>query len=228
MDLDDRALYLFLGMVLGAVLGYVSRMLQEIHKDVSVLNIDVHDIKEEVDEIDSIVKTRRDRDDGGFMRFPLVADIVLIAVIAMTAWAAVSTGITNNRLGSAIEDIQAVQRADEKQDTRIQKITTCTLEFTSKTIAALNERTTYTGQTTASNVRVLQAQQEFLEIILQVPPPSDEDALVALRTYTDAVAEFNVIAEKQKDKLNRYSYPTNQELATCLGVELAEVEEGDQ
>lgn len=226
MDLNDRALYLILGMVLGAVLGYVARMLQEIQKDVVGVSNEVHDIKEEVDEIDSIVKTRRVRDEGGFMRIPVVADILLISVLAMTVWAAWSTGSTNNKLEAAISDISANQKKDDAQELRIQKVTSCTLEFTSRTIEALNERTTFTGSVASANSEVLQAQQDFLEIILQIPPPSDKDALAALRTYTNAVAQYNVLADKSEGKRNEFAYPTNKELATCLGVKLPEVQEG--
>lgn len=223
MDLDDRALYLILGMVLGSALGYVVRMLQEIQKDIVVVNGEVHDIKEEVDEIDSIVKTKR-RDEAGFMRVPVVADILVISVLALTVWAAWSTGETNNKLEAAITDISANQKADDLQEVRIQKITSCTLEFTSKTIEALNERTTYTGRSSEANAQVLQAQQDFLEIILRIPPPSDADALAALRTYTDAVAKYNILEDKAKDKRNEFAYPTNEELAACLGVEFPEVQ----
>lgn len=226
MDLSDRALYILVGMVIGAVLGYFSRVLQEIRKDVADNASVVHDIKEEVDEIDSIVKSNRVRDESGFMRIPVVADIILISVLAMTVWAAISTGVTNNKLENALDDIRQNQSADDRQEVRIQKVTSCTLEFTSRTIQALNERTTYTGQAANANAEVLQAQQDFLEIILKIPPPSDEEALEALRTYTLAVGEYNVLADKSDDKRNEFAYPTNKELAACLGVKLPEVQEG--
>jgi hypothetical protein len=227
MDLDDRAFYILSGMAIGAVLGYLTRMLQEIRKDVVHINNDVHDIKEEVDEIDAIVKNRRERDEGGFVRFPIVADVILLSVIAMTVWAAWTTGETNSKLEDAISDIQVTQKSDEAQEVRIRKVTSCTLEFTSKTIQALNERTTYTGRASEANAKVLQAQQDFLEVILQIPPPSDADAVAALRTYTSAVAEYNVLIKKDKTKRNRFAYPTNEELASCLGVKLPEVQGDD-
>ena len=228
MDLNDRATAILVGMAIGAVLGYLTRMLQELNNKVDATVINLHDIKEEVDEIDTIVKTRRERDERGFMRIPVVADIILISVLAMTVWAAWSTGETNNKLEVALSEIQENQAADDKQEVRIQSVTSCTLEFTSKTIKALNERTTYTGRASEANAEVLQAQQDFLEIILRIPPPSDADALAALRTYTDAVSQYNVLIGKDKDKRNRFAYPTNEELAACLDVKLKDVETGEQ
>ena len=225
MDLNDRAVHILMGMVIGAVLGYLTRVLQEIYKKVEASAVDIHDIKEEVDEIDSIVKNRRDRNEGGFSRVPWVANLIMLSVIAMTVWATFSTGATNNKLEKALIDIQENQAADDKQEIRIQRVTSCTLEFTSRTIQALNERTTYTGKASDANAEVLQAQQDFLETILRTPPPSDEDALAALRTYTNAVATYNILADKSRDKRNQFAYPTNKELAICLGLTLPEVQE---
>lgn len=224
MDLDDRAFYIIVGMAIGAVLGYFTRILQEIRQDVVVLNNDVHEIKEEVDEIDTIVKLGHERDERGEAQPSLIYRLVLVSVIAMAVWASFTTNATNNKLENALTEIQNNQAADDQQEIRIQKVTSCTLEFTSKTIQALNERTKYAGKATDANARVLQAQQDFLEIILKIPPPSDQEALAALRTYTNAVGNYNVIADKNKKKRLRYAYPTNEELEACLGIKLPEVQ----
>lgn len=228
MDLNDRLLHLLIGMVIGAVVGYLTRVLQEIQKDVKNTQFDVHDIKEEVDEIDSIVKSRRGRDERGFMRIPIVADLILIAVISMTAWAAISTGSTNNKLEKAIDDIRAVQKAENLQDKRLETISQCTLEFTSKTILALNERTRYSPALSTANAEVLRAQADFLRIVLIIPPVTDAEARDALEMYTAELNKFNEIARKNSDTQDTFAYPTNKELATCLGVDLPDVETGEK
>ncbi len=232
MDFDERALYLLLGMILGTIIGtavgYAARMMQDIQQKVVVLYLDIQDIKEEVDEIDTIVKTRRVRDENGFMRIPLVADVVLIVVIALTFWAAWATGETNNKLEKAVSDIQAVQAADAKQDARIETISQCTLEFTSKTILALNERTRYSPGASEANADVLQAQAEFLEVVLKIPPPGDAESRAALQVYTVELDKFNKIARKNIGSQLEFAYPTNEELASCLGVSLPEVQTGEK
>lgn len=227
MGLDERLMWMLLGCVLGAIIGYLARMLQEINGNVEACIHEVHDIKEEVEEIDTFMKNR-ERNEGGFMRIPWAADILMVTVLALCVWASVSTGNTNNRLEDAVVELKAVQKADDAQDARIEKITQCTLEFTSKTIRALNERTTYTQAQADANVQVLAAQAEFLRIVLIIPPVTDLDKRAALEAYVNALSDFNNVAAKNKEQVRKYAYPTNQELADCLGVSLPEVETGEK
>lgn len=227
MGLDERVTWMLLGCVLGFMVGYLVRTLQEIKGDVEVMADDVHEIKEEVDEIDTIIK-RRERNEGGFMRNAVVADAVMILVLALCFWASWSTGSTNNKLEDAIKDIKRVQTAGMAQDRRIEKITQCTLEYTSKTIKALNERTTYTQDQADANVRVLSAQSHFLKIVLILPPVTKAESRAALEEYVSALNDFNRVAAKNRAKVKQYSFPTNQELADCLGVTLPEVETGEK
>lgn len=228
VDLNDRMGYLVLGMLLGAILGYVARMLQDIKKDVRVMSHDVHNIKEEVDEIDTIVKRPRKRDESGIVRYPLAADILLVTVLALTFWAAYSTGETNNKLEKAVEDLASVQAQDEVQDQRLEKISQCTLQYTSRTIRALNERTQYTQAQANQNVKVLREQAKVFRAILLVPPLAEEQVRTILEDYVITLADFNDVAKKNKAQVTSYAYPTNKELANCLGVTLPEVESGEQ
>lgn len=225
MGLDERITWMLLGCVLGFTIGYFARTLQEIKVEVEECILEVHEIKEEVGEIDTFMKDR-DRNEGGFMRIPWAADILMITVLALCVWASVSTGNTNNKLESAVSDLKAVQKADNVQDRRIEKITQCTLEFTSKTIRALNERTTYTQAQANANVRVLAAQAEFLRIVLVIPPVTEAAKRSALEDYVVALSKFNEVAAKNRATVREHSFPTNKELAGCLGVALPEVETG--
>lgn len=250
MDFDERAGYLLLGCVLGAIFGYFARMLQEIRKDVDVVAHDVVDIKEEVDTIETIVKNGRlpQRDEVGAIdlsrwRTPHVsrlwrnadgkiyrprwAAIALFLVVVMAVYASFSTGIQNAKLEVAISDIKRGQDADKAQNARLEKISQCTLSFTSQTITALNQRTTYTPALNQANVEVLQAQADFLDVVFTLPPVSDEEGREAGGVYRAALDRFNAIAAKNNIKVGNFAYPTNQELADCLGVTLPEVETGE-
>lgn len=238
MDFDDRAGWLLLGCILGAALGYFARMLQEIRKDVDVVAHEIHDIKEEVDEIDTIVKEKRERDEVGALRLPQFTQfkwrdvnwqaVVLFVVVAMSVFASFSTQANNNKLEAAVQDIKEGQSADKDQNARLERISQCTLEFTSKTILALNERTTYTPALSQANVDVLQAQADFLNVVFEVPPPGEQAGRKAGATYIAALDKFNAIAAKNSKKTEDFAYPTNQELANCLGVTLPEVETGEK
>lgn len=81
MGLDERATWLLLGCAIGFVLGYIVRSLR--------------DIKEELDEVEDILK-KPERGEKGFMRYPIVADIMLILVVSITAWAAFASQQASN------------------------------------------------------------------------------------------------------------------------------------
>ena len=89
MDFDERLGWLVLGGLIGFTLGYVVRYLQE--------------IKEELDVVEKAVTHSKNED--GFARKPLILDIVLLAVVAMTVWASFQTAMVNNRLEHTIECI---------------------------------------------------------------------------------------------------------------------------
>lgn len=231
MDLNDRVFYVILGCVIGFFLGYFVRLIQDvgkIQKAMTLVGAEVHDMKEEVDEINIDMKDRRRRNEDGFMRVPLIADLLVVLVLSLTFWAAYTTGETNNHLEKAVSDIQAVQDTAAKQDKRIERISQCTLQFTSKTLTALNQRTTYSVDLAQANIEVLQAQADFLKIVLIIPPVSPTDSRAALQVYVTALDQFNNIAEKNKDKITTYEFPTNEELAQCLGVKLPAVETGEK
>lgn len=75
MELSERIGWLLIGMAVGFALGYIVAQLRE--------------IKEEVDEIDEIVKQtrktprRRVRDENGFMRIPIVADLAYLFALLL-------------------------------------------------------------------------------------------------------------------------------------------------
>lgn len=89
MEFSERLLYLLIGGFFGFILGYIVRFLQV--------------IKEELDEVDQHVKEIRGEE--GFMRRPLIADIVVLLLVIITAGAAIQAGRVNARLSNTVECI---------------------------------------------------------------------------------------------------------------------------
>lgn len=89
MDFDERLGWLVLGCLIGFTLGYVVRYLQE--------------IKEELKVVEKAVT--RSKNEDGLTRKPLILDIVLLVVVAMTVWASFQTAAVNSRLEHTIECI---------------------------------------------------------------------------------------------------------------------------
>ena len=89
MEFSERLLYLLLGGFIGFILGYIVRYLQV--------------IKEELDEVDQQVKDIRG--EGGFMRKPVIADIVVLLLVVISAGAAFQTARVNSRLTDTVECI---------------------------------------------------------------------------------------------------------------------------
>lgn len=72
MEFTDRLGWWLFGCVVGYILGRFARSLRE--------------IKEEVHEVDGIV--RKIDSENGFVRYPYVADAMLLLVVIVTVWAA--------------------------------------------------------------------------------------------------------------------------------------------
>lgn len=89
MEFSERLVYLLVGGLFGFILGYIVRYLQV--------------IKEELDEVDQ--KVTDIRDEGGFMRKPLIADIVVLFLVVISAGAAIQTARINETLRDTVECI---------------------------------------------------------------------------------------------------------------------------
>lgn len=197
MALSERLAWLVLGMAVGFILGYIVARLRE--------------IMEGVDEIDTNVKsiTPRVRNEGGFMRIPVVADVLYILALTIVVWGAFASQKASNEVEATQEKLAATQQ-------RIEKITACTQDNLGQTISALNERTTYTGEQATSNVDLQRAQYAFLAILLEDPPPSDARINASLREYLDALGSFVQVNTKAAVKVKNNPYPTTADYESCL------------
>jgi hypothetical protein len=188
MELSERFGWMLLGMGVGFVLGYIVARLRE--------------IKEEVEEIDAIVKEVRKRDEGGYMHIPKVANALYLLVLAIVVWGAFSAQKASNEVESA-------------QD-RIAQVTACNQEYLADIIETVNERTTYTAEQARLNIELQQSQSQFLGILLEDPPPSDQRRSEALRSYFGALGDFIEINARARDKAAANPYPTRQEYQSCV------------
>ncbi len=187
MGLDERVILFLLGCLIGAVLGYVTRLLQE--------------IKKELDEVDEIVKRPR-RDEAGFSRFPIIMDIALLTVVALTVWASFASQKASN-------DVKETQNS-------LSQITLCNQEFLSKMIVASSQRTTYATEQVQANIELQKAQAAFLGLLLQKPPASEKARVRATKDYLNTLTDYVTVNGQVKVKFDLYPYPTIGELSKCL------------
>ena len=188
MALSERFGWLILGMAVGFVLGLIVARLR--------------DIKEEVDEIDNIVRGGRVRDESGFMRIPIVADVLYLTALVIVVWGAFSAQQASNKV--------------EETQKELARVSHCTQDILADTVEALNERTEYTGEQASSNVELQGAQYTFLAILLDNPPPTDQKINESLRAYVDALGQFVEVNTKAQIKVKNNPYPTSQDYESCL------------
>jgi hypothetical protein len=89
---------------------------------------------------------------------------------------------------------------------------TCTEEFLGTTVAALNERTTYSTQQANANIELQKAQLKFLSVISK--PGDSGDA--ALNEYVDALQNFFHVTALTAGKAESNPYPTREDYRMCL------------
>lgn len=186
MTFDERISWLILGLLIGFVIGYITAVL--------------HRIERTVDEVDNIVT--KQRDERGFMRYPLLADATLLIIVLLTVWAS----FQSQRVSNEVQDTQEDQ----------QRVTVCTQQYLTKTIQALNERTEYTAASSLYNVELQKAQAAFLRLTLKEPPLSSERIEDGLRDYVNSLTEFVDISAQTRAKQLQYPYPTEDEFENCV------------
>lgn len=202
MGFDDRLSLFLLGCLIGSVVGYMVRLLQE--------------TREKIDRVDANIKnTHHARDEKGFMRYRLVADMAMLFALTLTVWAALSTQQVNNDLKETQGDLKIAQG-------RIEHVAGCTVRTLSQAIEALNERTTYTVSQVDSNVDLQRAQTKMLQILVHKPPYSEVNRTKAVQKYFKALGRFFELSDKTKRTAIANSYPTKEEFEKCLDRGMAE------
>jgi len=186
MELDERIGWFLLGLAVGGILGYIVAILQ--------------DIKAEVDDVDKQVKRNR-QNESGFSRNPVVLNVLLLFVVALTAWGA----FASQRASNEVQQTQEAQR----------QITVCNRIYLQQTIIALNQRTSYVQDQAISNIRLQEAQKRFFGIIFE-NPRNDKVELQAFRDYFRALKDFVKVNQRLAKPADFNPYPTARELTDCL------------
>ncbi len=214
MAFDDRLQYLLLGMGIGFVLGYLVRLVQSIRNDVGSIRNAVKDVKEELDEVDEIVKKElgnghHDMNEGGFIRPGWVANIAVLLVVGLTAWAAIVSQKASNDVQDANDQLKSAQVQLEHQ-------TQCNRTVLRSALIALNERTTYSTAQVDANLALQTSFSDLLGILLHQPPYSERKRARATTSYYQDLTNFVSIADKTKRKQEENPYPDSAELDACL------------
>jgi Sec-independent protein translocase protein TatA len=206
--MDARIGWLLLGAVVGFILGYITRSLRE--------------IKQKVEEVDKHV-TAKPPSDAGFVRNPIILDGILILVLALVVWSSFKSQIVSNdvektqsQLKTALSQLKTTQSQLAQAQAAQKKTTECTQEFLSKTIEALNERTTYTQAQASANVDLQKAFDKLITASLRKPPPDAKEARQIVETYAAALKHFIEISAKSASKAAGHPFPTNDEFNSCI------------
>ena len=196
MVIFEERLGLFLmGCAIGFILGYIVARLRDI-KD------ELDEVKEELDEVcENITPTERPRDDGGFIRYPVIANIALFIVVAITVFAAFQS--------------QKALNANERSQESIKNIVYCNQEYLTKTMVSLNGSRTFTERQAQTNVDLQKAQFRFFTKLLS-DPANDELEAIELNRYLDALREFQRVNESAENQASAHPFPTAQSYYDCL------------
>lgn len=193
-NLDERLGWLLIGVAIGYGLGQLVRAVEGVWSSRNIAGPNQL----------AFIKMRPalHRNEAGFLKYRAVANITLVSVLVLSVWASWASQRASN-------DVLKTQE-------RIDTSSKCTLMILEKTIDALNERTQYSTSSTRANVDVQRAQAVMLEILLHKPPFTSQEEEAAQQTYFAALSNFLTLTDKQKLKTDEYSYPTVQELQSCL------------
>lgn len=189
MDWTERLEWLILGCIIGFILGYIVRTLRE--------------IKEELDEVDEIVKNDRNiSGERGAMHGPTAAGVMLLVVVALSVWASFSSQKASN-------DAESTQA-------QLRQVTSCNTDYLSKTISVINARTRYAQRQAVANVELQKSQARFVSLLLKQPPPDDATSLAAFHEYLNDLNTFINTSSDQANVVEVHPYPTADELEACV------------
>lgn len=198
MAFDDRLQLFLLGLCIGSVLGYLTRLVQDIRKD-------VRDVKKELDEVDQIVKSNlgnHEKNEQGFMRRPWIANLAAILVVGLAFYAAIVSQKASNDMQASVD--------------RNEIVTYCNLDITTKALTSLNERSTYSLSQTQANVDLQKAFADFFNLLLHQPPYDEKTRREAAELYQSTLNNFIEVAGKATNKIEDNPFPKVSQLVDCI------------
>lgn len=186
MSVTERIIFFAIGSGFGFIFGYIVRSLTCIQKDTAELKEAINIKKKE----------------AGLARYPLLLDITLAIIVALTAYSAFQSQVNSN---------------DVKNTQEQQTVTTnCNKKFLARTVEALNERTTFAHEQAVANLNLQKDQAQFLNLLLSDPPPTRVESREAFTDYVTSLTNFVEVSAKSINKIVLNPFPTVTEINACL------------
>lgn len=186
MEIYDRLLYLFVGGVVGFILGYLTRGPDSIREEEAV-RASRHPWVERIR-----VK---------FRGLPF-NKIALFIVVMMSVLAS----FQSQKVSNEVRDGEKI----------IERVVQCNTIFLDRVILALDERTTYTSEQADANIALQKAQRKLLNVSSRVEPiPSEAERQRATVIYLDALNRFIDLAAKSAEKADTHAYPSSKAYRNC-------------
>lgn len=206
MAFDDRFIAFLLGISAGFLLGYLTAW-------VRTITAKLDKIKEELDEVDEIMKEYhpdwrvrlRRRDERGILNSRLGMNLVVALLVALTAISAI-------RAQAAVNDVKDTQAQQEA-------LTACTASMLTETIQTLDVRSNATREQVKANVDLQRAQSEMVSVLLHQPPYTEARRVAAFKAYFDSLNQFVSAADNVEDKAISLPYPTVEQFNACIEKE---------
>lgn len=189
MGLADRLEWMLLGIAVGFVAGII----------VSRLRV----IEEKVDTVNQHVK--RERSEVGFMRYPVVADVLYLAALIIVLW------------GVFLAD-RADHKVEETQH-QLQQVTDCNRTYLGAFLQAVEPRQSAVTKGNEANVKLQKSWYDFVKFSLHIPPPGKADQRDAAEKYVKSLKAYLRAGNKSTEQAHQNPYPTDEELAACIDKE---------
>lgn len=205
MDLIERCIFMTIGGVIGFILGVIVTRLRE--------------IKEELDEVDHLLKDKLKEEEGALSVRGLGAILQKWAVplvVLLVAYSAFASQKASNKTDDTADQLNNVVMAQGKLVTSQGQVAFCNRQFLNKTIVALNERATFTAATTKSNVDLQAEQARFFGLLLERPPQTEREKEAAAQRYNHALQDFLALSKSALQKVVENDFPTSDEFSDCL------------
>ena len=145
-----------------------------------------------------------------------LGNVTLIIVLVITVYAAIQSQIASNNSKTAIESNRVAIETLKQTQVAHNRIVFCLEQYTTKTLAALNGRTTYTKEQANRNVSLQESQARFLKLLLHQPPFSEARQSQAAQDYVTDLQQFVGVNEKAQEKIQQNPFPQSDALKTCL------------
>ena len=187
MSAHMKLFWLVIGMAIGGGVGYLVRERQERTTRGGHL---------------SHSATKKDRK----INFQSVAMLVVVVLVVLAAF-------RSQRSANKANDAQ--KKIATSQD-QVTDVASCSQTFLTITIAALNDRTTFSSQQAQAQVDIQVANEAYLQARQEVPPVSDAALSMVRMNYINVVQHYIMVQQQNATTIKNHPYPTVDDFMNCL------------